>query len=72
MSTSDEIRVQVNGETRQVRARNLADLLAELGHEDTRGLAVALGDQVVPRSMWTESTIDGSERIEIVTAVQGG
>lgn len=37
-----------------------------------RGVAVALNDSVVPRSAWSRTGVDEGDRVEIVTAVQGG
>lgn len=36
------------------------------------GVAVALNSDIVPRSEWTTTALRGNDRIEIVTAVQGG
>lgn len=36
------------------------------------GIAVALNNEVVPRSSWQDVTVQDGDRIEIVTAVQGG
>ena len=48
----------------------VAALLASLGYPD-RGVAVAMGDAVLPRSSWATTLFDGA-RLEVVTAVQGG
>ncbi|GAA4534448.1 sulfur carrier protein ThiS [Mycobacterium paraffinicum] len=51
----------------------VAALLQSLGYPD-RGVAVAMGDAVLPRSNWTTklSGFSGPVRLEVVTAVQGG
>jgi len=36
------------------------------------GVAAAVGGIVVPRGRWAVYTVDDSDEIEIVTAVQGG
>lgn len=36
------------------------------------GIAVALDDAVVPRSLWATTPVNPGARIELVTAVQGG
>ena len=66
--------VVVNEQQVEVGERTtVAALLASLGFPD-RGVAVAMGDVVLPRSNWaTElSTFPGPVRLEVVTAVQGG
>jgi sulfur carrier protein len=42
------------------------------GTSGERGIAVALNGAVVPRSAWTETAVRGTDRVDIVTAVQGG
>lgn len=37
-----------------------------------RGLAVAIDDVVVPRGSWESTVVRAGDRVEIVTAVQGG
>jgi sulfur carrier protein len=36
------------------------------------GVAVAIDDAVLPRSAWATTTVRDGDRVEIVTAVQGG
>jgi sulfur carrier protein len=36
------------------------------------GIAVALNDEVVPRSAWTATELADHDRVEIVTAAAGG
>jgi sulfur carrier protein len=48
----------------------VAGLLQSLGYPD-RGVAVAVDQSVVPRSLWATTLCAGSN-IEVVTAVQGG
>ena len=37
-----------------------------------RGVAIAVDDAVVPRSVWGTTTVRPGDRVEVVTAVQGG
>ncbi|MBD5786847.1 sulfur carrier protein ThiS [Cellulosimicrobium terreum] len=37
-----------------------------------RGVAVAINDAVVPRGTWAGTAVAPGDRVEIVTAVQGG
>jgi sulfur carrier protein len=36
------------------------------------GVAVALNDEVVRRSAWRSTTLGENDRVEVLTAVQGG
>ncbi len=70
--TGPEIMVTVNGEAKPVApGTTLADLVAVVTSAET-GIAVALNDQVVPHGEWTMHELAGRDRIEILTAVQGG
>lgn len=37
-----------------------------------RGVAIAVDDAVVPRSAWGTTNVRPGDRVEVVTAVQGG
>jgi sulfur carrier protein len=37
-----------------------------------QGVAVAIDDAVVPRGLWSTTTVEPGARVEVVTAVQGG
>jgi sulfur carrier protein len=37
-----------------------------------RGVAVAVGGEVVPRSDWSHIQLSDGDRVEVVAAVQGG
>ncbi|MFD1535960.1 sulfur carrier protein ThiS [Nonomuraea guangzhouensis] len=38
----------------------------------TTGVAVAVNDEVVTRSAWETTALGDSDRVEVLTAVQGG
>jgi sulfur carrier protein len=63
--------ITVNGEPRDV-AGTVEDVLAALGVEAQRGVAVAVDAEVVPRGAWATTPVADGARVEIVTAVQGG
>jgi len=62
----------VNGEpTRVPVGTTVADVVAERCPSD-RGVAVAVGTEVVPRSRWTSVVLEPGAVVEIVTAAAGG
>ena len=62
----------VNGEAVSVvDGTTVVDLVAR--HADSpRGIAVARNEEVVPRSTWGTTVVTDGDRIEILTAAQGG
>jgi sulfur carrier protein len=64
--------ILVNGEPSAVApGTTVAALLALLEAPD-RGVAVAIGGEVVPRSRWASTAIGDDAKVEVVMAVQGG
>ncbi|MEU9041102.1 MULTISPECIES: sulfur carrier protein ThiS [unclassified Kitasatospora] len=62
----------VNGKPREVpAATTLAEVVATVSRANS-GVAAALNEAVVPRSSWSETPLTAGDRVEILTAVQGG
>lgn len=82
MSNSHTLRL--NGAALQIQAgATLLELIAAFtGHPlhangsrvdgGRLGVAAAVGGVVIPRGRWAVYTVDDSDEVEIVTAVQGG
>ena len=71
-AATTNLRVQVNGEPRDLpRGYTLDKLLAQLDLTGRR-VALALNREVVPRSTYTDVAIEDGDRIEILEAVGGG
>ena len=66
------VEVTVNGEAREVPAgTTVAELVAAVT-ELAAGVAAAVNDEVVPRRCWPGTQLRDGDRVEVVTAVQGG
>lgn len=63
--------ITVNGHKRQVRARDLAELLHELHHDGT-GVATARNHEFVRAVDRAKTLLQEGDEIEIVTPQQGG
>ena len=66
------IEVTVNGEPRQVPAGTTVGQLVATVTGLTSGVAAAVNGEVVPRGSWAARLLGGGDRVEVVTAVQGG
>ncbi|HEX2232197.1 MAG TPA: sulfur carrier protein ThiS [Thermoleophilaceae bacterium] len=66
--------VVINGWPRRLPADATLDLVVrEAGApEGGRGVAVAVDGEVVPRAEWPSRTLAEGQRVEVLTAVQGG
>lgn len=66
--------VTINGTPHELDdGATLLDALAAVGiAADARGVAVARGDEVVRRADWPSTALTDGDRLEVVTAVQGG
>jgi thiamine biosynthesis protein ThiS len=65
------MRIQVNGDTREVTARTVLALVEELGF-DVLKVAVERNLAIVPRSLHADTPLAEGDRIELVQFVGGG
>jgi sulfur carrier protein len=68
------ISVQVNGEPRELAdPATVGALLDGMGiAPGRRGIAVAVGAEVIPRATWDAHELRAGDRVEVLTAIQGG
>ncbi|MFG3035536.1 sulfur carrier protein ThiS [Streptomyces sp. NPDC048330] len=66
------VTVSVNGEPRELSGPvSLDALVASLSTAPT-GVAAAVNETVVPRGEWAATLLGDGDRVEVLTAVQGG
>jgi sulfur carrier protein len=67
------MRLVLNGEPRELPDGSTLDAAVEAsGVPSTRGVAVAVDGEVVPRGRWEEFELSEDQRVEVLQAVQGG
>jgi sulfur carrier protein len=68
------LQVTVNGEAREFPEGATVASIVELlsGASQGRGVAVAVGGEVVPRGAWERTALSEGARVEVLGAVQGG
>ena len=67
------MRIELNGEPHELPAGStLADAARATGVEATRGVAIALDGEVVPRGEWAATPLAEGSRVEVLAAIQGG
>ncbi|GHC91970.1 thiamine biosynthesis protein ThiS [Nocardiopsis terrae] len=66
----------INGRSRESAADTVAavvrDLTSSGDGEVPGGIAVAVNDEVVRRSAWADTELSAGDRVDVLTAVQGG
>ncbi|MCW2646043.1 MAG: thiamine biosynthesis protein ThiS [Pseudonocardiales bacterium] len=66
------MRLEVNGTARDLDdGTTLAAMIEQLAGS-TRGSAVVVDGEVVPRSEWRDYPLRPGQTVELITAVQGG
>lgn len=67
------MKVKINGTERRFdHPVSLRELLDTLDIRETRGIAVALNQAVVPKTGLDTTTVKDGDEIEVIRAVQGG
>ena len=62
----------VNGEPREAPDGVTVAALVRTVTAAASGVAVALNDEVVRRGSWESTVLNDGDRVEVLTAVQGG
>lgn len=62
----------VNGAARRLPAGTTVAELVGTVTTQTRGVAVAVNGEVVPRAGWPATGLADGDRVEVLTAAQGG
>jgi sulfur carrier protein len=69
---SEVVNVLVNGAAEQIDAGATVADVVDRWARSPLGVAVAVNEAVVTRAEWPGTTLTEGDRVEILTAVQGG
>ncbi|MEU3515935.1 sulfur carrier protein ThiS [Streptomyces sp. NPDC006654] len=64
--------ISVNGERREIAPGTALDTLVKSLTAAPSGVAAAVNETVVPRAQWPATGLAEGDRVEVLTAVQGG
>ncbi|MFF4584478.1 sulfur carrier protein ThiS [Streptomyces sp. NPDC001388] len=64
--------ISVNGERQVVAPGTALDSVVRSLTRAPSGVAAALNETVVPRARWSATALAEGDRVEVLTAVQGG
>ena len=65
------MKIEVNGTSHRVETTNLVDILKHLGWGDAH-VATALNGRIVPFVERADTTLAEGDRLEVLSAMQGG
>lgn len=68
------MRISVNNNVVELAGEQptLANLMQRLQFGDKKGIAVAIQDQIIPKSTWPNYTLQENDKVTIIQATQGG
>ncbi|MFI1951593.1 sulfur carrier protein ThiS [Streptomyces xinghaiensis] len=72
VNVNTTVSVSVNGASRDLPAGTTLDALVAGFTRAPTGVAAAVNETVVPRGDWPATRLGAGDRVEILTAVQGG
>ncbi|NEC64611.1 sulfur carrier protein ThiS [Streptomyces sp. SID9727] len=72
MTEPTSLTVSVNGAPAVVAPGTTLDALVATLTDAPTGVAAALNETVVPRGQWPAAALTDGDRVEVLTAVQGG
>ncbi|MEI5133084.1 sulfur carrier protein ThiS [Streptomyces libani] len=70
--SASTVAVSVNGEAREIPGGLTLDRLVATLSQAPAGVAAAVNEIVVPRTQWPTTPLGDGDRVEVLTAVQGG
>lgn len=68
---TERLSIRLNDQEHQFFGRTLQDLLEGLGR-DQQGIAIAVDQQVVPKSRWAHTELASGSQVYIFESIAGG
>lgn len=67
------MRITINNQIYQFDENTtLENAIYSLQMEETKGIALALNEEIIPRSQWKETVLNNEDKIIVIGAVAGG
>ncbi len=65
--------ITINNQNYQLRETcSVEQLLSDMQVPNTRGIAIAVNQQIIPKSDWNTHTIQHGDQLTLIKATQGG
>lgn len=66
------MKIEVNEEPREILEQTTLKSLVDSTLDNTRGLAIAINNTVVPKEKWDQTILKEADKILFIKATQGG
>jgi sulfur carrier protein len=66
------VKIRLNGDPAEVDGGSTVGQIVDGLGRGRGGIAVAVNEEVVPRSRWDATRLAADDRVEVLTAAQGG
>ena len=66
------IQIFVNDDPEQTQPATLNQWMEKRGLSEKKGIALALNDEMVPRTLWAATRLQEGDRVLLIQATQGG
>ncbi len=66
------MKLTLNNKPTEFQGSNLNQLLLDVNLAETKGIAVAVNNKVIPRNEWNTHKLNENDSITIIRATQGG
>ncbi|MBL4703321.1 MAG: sulfur carrier protein ThiS [Flavobacteriales bacterium] len=64
--------IYLNSELLNINSDSLESLLTDQSLIEKKGIALAINESIVPRSLWSSIKLNENDKILVITATQGG
>lgn len=64
--------IKINGKDSTLSGQTIQDLLNHCDIQSTIGIALAINEEVIPKSHWEQTTLKDNDSVLIIRPTQGG
>lgn len=66
------MQIKINGENKEITTAAKLEAVVKSIVPDTKGLAVAINNKVVPKTNWAITELQENDKVLLIRATQGG
>jgi sulfur carrier protein len=66
------MKIEINGKPEEILEKTNLKKLIDSKLKDTKGVAIAINDVVIPKVQWPEKHLESNDKVLFIKATQGG